>query len=44
MDYRLAPENPFPAGLYDVIDTIIWISQHGAELGIDANRVALGVS
>ena len=42
MDYRLAPENPFPAGLNDVIATVKWIKENGESLGIDPNRIALG--
>jgi acetyl esterase len=42
MDYRLAPEHPFPAGLNDVVATVRWISEHGEEIGIDPNRIALG--
>jgi acetyl esterase len=42
MDYRLAPENPFPAGLNDVVATVRWIGEHGEELGIDSSKIALG--
>jgi acetyl esterase len=42
IDYRLAPENPFPAGLNDVIDTVKWIKENGESIGIDPNRIALG--
>jgi acetyl esterase len=42
IDYRLAPENPFPAGLNDVIDTVKWIKENGENIGIDPNRIALG--
>jgi acetyl esterase len=42
MDYRLAPEHPFPAGLDDVVATIRWIGEHGKELGIDSSKMALG--
>src|SRR5215204_845458 len=41
-DYRLAPENPFPAGLNDVIATVEWIKENGESIGIDPNRIALG--
>jgi acetyl esterase len=42
MDYRLAPEYPFPAGLNDVVATVRWIGEHGNEIGVDAERIALG--
>jgi acetyl esterase/lipase len=42
MDYRLAPENPFPAGLNDVLATVKWIKENGESIGIDPNRIALG--
>ena len=42
MDYRLAPENPFPAGLNDVIATVKWIKENGESIGIDPDRIALG--
>jgi acetyl esterase len=32
-DYRLAPEHPFPAGLQDIQDAIVWSSDRLAELG-----------
>jgi len=42
LDYRLAPENPFPAALDDVIETIQWLGTHGPEFGLDPRRAAIG--
>ena len=39
VDYRLAPENPFPKPLNDCYDAFCWIAEHGAELGSDAGKV-----
>lgn len=40
--YRLAPENPFPAGLDDAITAFTWACREAATLGCDPDRVALG--
>jgi acetyl esterase len=37
--YRLAPENPFPAGLDDATFATSWIAEHADELEIDRDRI-----
>ena len=42
VDYRIAPEHPFPAGLNDSYNALKWIYSNGSQLGMDANRIAIG--
>ena len=43
VNYRLAPEHPFPAAVEDAIDAVRWVSSDPPELGtIDKSRVAVG--
>ena len=41
VDYRLAPENPFPAAVHDCYDACAWAVGRADELGIDPRRVAV---
>jgi acetyl esterase len=41
VEYRLAPENPFPAGLDDCYAALCWMVGEASELGIDPDRVGV---
>ena len=42
LDYRLAPEHPYPEGLNDCITAVNYIIDHATELRIDANHITIG--
>jgi acetyl esterase/lipase len=45
VEYRLAPETPYPGPLEDVYAGLVWIAKHADELGIDPEQIAIhGIS
>jgi acetyl esterase/lipase len=41
VEYRRAPEHPFPTPLEDAYAALRWINEHASELGVDPDRVGV---
>ncbi|WP_405740844.1 alpha/beta hydrolase [Streptomyces sp. NBC_00028] len=41
VEYRLAPEHPYPAPVEDVYAGLVWTAEHAAELGADPERIVI---
>ena len=44
VDYRLAPEYPYPAGLNDCFQVTSWLARHGGQFNGDPTRISVGGS
>jgi acetyl esterase/lipase len=44
VDYRLAPEHPYPTALDDAMAVLEWAADNGPEVGVDTTRLAVAGS
>jgi triacylglycerol lipase len=42
VEYRLAPETPYPGAIEDSYAGLVWVQDHAAELGIDVQHMGIG--
>ena len=42
VQYRLAPEHPYPAGLEDSYAGLKWLKENGESVGVDVERIGIG--